>query len=127
MGDRYLLNDEEPNRIESPEEMFHRVAAHLATNEKDVQHWTSEFERVMLAFDFISAGSLTRLVSNCVVLHMKDSLTSNFQTLKEVRDRIPIPSTQTSRIQMQAHHAKIFRPIILPSDLFGGIPHCSAE
>jgi ribonucleoside-diphosphate reductase alpha chain len=44
----------------------------------------------MLSFEFIpagrtlaNAGAMTKLVSNCVVLHMEDSLDSIFETLKE--------------------------------------------
>ena len=65
--------------------MFHRVAAHLASVEKDPATWTAKFEEVMDKFEFSRAGRTlaTTLVSNCVVLHMDDTLDSIFQTLKD--------------------------------------------
>jgi ribonucleoside-diphosphate reductase alpha chain len=87
---RYLLSDPEERQFERPEEMFHRVAANIASEESDSTHWTSQFEQIMLSFEFIpggrtlaNAGSATSLVSNCVVLHMDDSIESIFETLKE--------------------------------------------
>lgn len=90
MKARYLIHDDDGNVSETPEQMFHRVAAHLASIEQDKERWTNEFEKVMLNFEFVpggrtlaNAGADTVLVSNCVVLHMEDSLDSIFQTLKE--------------------------------------------
>jgi ribonucleoside-diphosphate reductase alpha chain len=90
MKARYLMTDESTGELETPEGMFHRVAAKLASNEKDSEYWTRRFEEVMLRFEFIpagrtlaNAGAHTALVSNCVVLHMDDSLESIFETLKD--------------------------------------------
>lgn len=87
---RYLLQDDEGNIIENPEEMFVRVANSLASVEKDQEKWRQEFYKIMHNFEFLpggrtlaNAGSDTKLVANCVVLHMEDSLDSIFETLKE--------------------------------------------
>ncbi|OHT02898.1 Ribonucleotide reductase, all-alpha domain containing protein [Tritrichomonas foetus] len=87
---RYLMQDEKEKFLENPEQMFHRVASNLASTEKDSELWTTKFEKIMKSFEFIpagrtlaNAGAKTKLVSNCVVLHMEDSLDSIFDTLKE--------------------------------------------
>ncbi|KAH0796698.1 ribonucleoside-diphosphate reductase, adenosylcobalamin-dependent [Histomonas meleagridis] len=87
---RYLQQDENNEIIETPEEMFQRVAKCLASVEKDEEKWSRIFSEVMTNFEFIpagrtlaNAGAKTALISNCVVLHMEDSLDSIFDTLKE--------------------------------------------
>ena len=90
MKTRYLLQDDEGQVIETPEQMFKRIAKHLAINEKEPEVWGKKFEDIMMNFEFIpagrtlaNAGAQTKLVSNCVVLHMDDSLDSIFQTLQD--------------------------------------------
>lgn len=90
MKSRYLIQDDAGNFVENPEKMFHRVASHLASVEADKEGWTAKFEEVMRNFEFspagrtlANAGAATTLVSNCVVLHMDDTLDSIFQTLKD--------------------------------------------
>jgi ribonucleoside-diphosphate reductase alpha chain len=90
MKARYLMTNESTGELETPEEMFRRVASKIASTEKDKELWTRRFEEVMLRFEFIpagrtlaNAGARTALVSNFVVLHMDDSLESIFETLKE--------------------------------------------
>lgn len=90
MKARYLVHNEEGKVYETPEQMFTRVAKALASVETDKEKWTKEFEKVMMNFEFIpagrtlaNAGAKTDLVSNCVVLHMEDSLDSIFQTLQD--------------------------------------------
>lgn len=87
---RYLQQDDNGNIIETPEEMFHRVASKLASIETESGKWEKTFNDVMTNFEFVpagrtlaNAGAKTTLVSNCVVLHMDDSLESIFETLKE--------------------------------------------
>lgn len=87
---RYLMQDEATGEYETPEHLFHRVATHIASVEKDPEFWADKFESMMKSFEFVpggrtlaNAGAKTVLVSNCVVLHMQDSLDSIFETLKE--------------------------------------------
>ena len=90
MKSRYLVQDDSGNVVENPGQMFHRVAARLASVEKDPATWTAKFEEVMDKFEFsragrtlANAGAATTLVSNFVVLHMDETLDSIFQTLKD--------------------------------------------
>lgn len=94
---RYLVHDREGGVIESPEEMFFRVANTLAEVEymygkKDgeVSAFKNDFLEIMSKFEFIpagrtlaNAGAPTPIVPNCVVLHMEDSMDGIFQTLRE--------------------------------------------
>ncbi|MBU0459711.1 MAG: adenosylcobalamin-dependent ribonucleoside-diphosphate reductase [Nanoarchaeota archaeon] len=97
IGKRYLVRDEEGKIIENPEEMFARVAKALAEVEfqydkspEQVAEIQQQFLEVLTNFEFspagrtlANAGGPTRLVSNCIVLNIEDSMDSIFQTLKE--------------------------------------------
>jgi ribonucleoside-diphosphate reductase alpha chain len=94
---RYLKNDAEGNPIETPEEMYERVAQTLAAVEsrygksgEEVQELREQFYEVLSRFEFTpagrtltNAGSDTPVVANCIVLHFQDSMDSIFQTLRE--------------------------------------------
>lgn len=94
---RYLQQDDDGNPIETPEEMFTRVAARLANVERnygksgeEVEEWTEKFYEVLSNFEFTpagrtitNAGADTPVVANCIVLHFEDSMESIFDTLKE--------------------------------------------
>lgn len=93
---RYLQRDENGEVCETPEEMFDRVAKALAKveanygkNEKDIADLAEKFGEILNNFEFIpagrtlaNAGSKTRLVSNCIVLHFQDSMDGIFSTLR---------------------------------------------
>ncbi len=97
IGKRYLVRDEEGKVTENPEEMFERVAKALAEVEfnygkkaAEVEVIRQEFLDMMTHFEFTpagrtlaNAGGPTRVVSNCIVLNIEDSMDSIFQTLKE--------------------------------------------
>lgn len=82
---------------ENPQEMFHRVAVGLARVEKDygatdeeIEEWTTKFESIISNLEFMPAGrtlanvgAATRVVSNCIVLHIHDSMDEIFGTLHE--------------------------------------------
>ncbi len=94
---RYLVRDEEGELAESPEEMLERVADALSKveflygkSEEEVKKFYKEFLEITKSFEFTAAGRTianaggpTRVVSNCIVLHIEDSMDSIFQTLKE--------------------------------------------
>lgn len=94
---RYLVHDRDGNTIESPEEMFKRVADALASveyhynkNDEDVEALSGQFYEIMSSFEFIpagrtmtNAGAPTPIIPNCIVLHIGDSMDGIFQTLKE--------------------------------------------
>ncbi len=95
---RYLVRDDEKGSIvESPEGMFHRVADSLAAIERnygkgdtEVKHTAQQFWEVLSSFEFTpagrtlaNAGAPTPLISNCIVLHMEDSMKGIFKTLSD--------------------------------------------
>ncbi|MFH0836958.1 MAG: LAGLIDADG family homing endonuclease [Candidatus Aenigmatarchaeota archaeon] len=96
MAARYLVQDLDGNVVESPEEMFERVARSLAEIEKDygktdeqIKKFQKEFSSALMSLEFLpggrtltNAGGPTRLVSNCIVLHPDDSMEGIFETLK---------------------------------------------
>jgi ribonucleoside-diphosphate reductase alpha chain len=91
---RYLLKDETGNVIESPEEMFHRVARNVAAAEKehgeDEAAWTEKFFALMEGLKFLpnspammNAGKRLGQLAACFVLPVKDSMDSIFSSLKD--------------------------------------------
>lgn len=96
MRKRYLVKDERGNQ-ETPAEMFHRIAA--ATAGVEAKYGTSKRELLKIEKDFFdvmtrkeftpagrtitNAGGETRVVANCIVLPVLDSMESIFQTLKD--------------------------------------------
>lgn len=94
---RYLKQDEEGRPLETPEEMFRRVANTLAAKERaygksdeEIAQWSDRFYDVLSNFEFTpagrtvtNAGADTPVVANCIVLHFEDSMEGIFETLKE--------------------------------------------
>ena len=93
---RYLKKDEEGKVIETPEEMFRRVASAIAVadklygkNEKEIQKLEDDFYRIMTALEFLpnspcimNAGKEMGQLSACFVLPIEDSMESIFESLK---------------------------------------------
>ncbi len=92
---RYLKKDETREIIETPVEMFHRVAKHVAEVEKklasdvDITALEEEFFEMMVKFKFLpnsptlmNAGTPLGQLSACFVLEIKDSLESIFEAVK---------------------------------------------
>ncbi|HDH04624.1 MAG TPA: adenosylcobalamin-dependent ribonucleoside-diphosphate reductase [Nitrospirae bacterium] len=90
---RYLLRDEHGNIIETPEEMFHRVARTVASAEKiyggDAEKWELKFYDAMSNLLFlpntptlINAGKELGQLAACFVLPVNDSMKSIFDSLK---------------------------------------------
>ncbi|MCK9594274.1 MAG: vitamin B12-dependent ribonucleotide reductase [Candidatus Omnitrophica bacterium] len=93
---RYLKRDKSGKVIETPEEMFHRVARAIAEaelkynkTEKDVARMEDEFYRVMTSLEFVpnspclmNAGRDLGQLSACFTLPIEDSMDSIFETLK---------------------------------------------
>jgi ribonucleoside-diphosphate reductase alpha chain len=89
---RYLRQAPDGAVIETPVECFRRVAAAIALSEApDLRpFWTDQFFEIMRNCEFLPAGRTLSLagtgaplVSNCVVLHVEDSLDKIFQTLED--------------------------------------------
>ena len=93
---RYLKKDALGNVIESPEEMFYRVARNVAEAERFYGNRTSPeelseiFFRMMASLDFLpnspclmNAGRDLQQLAACFVLPIEDSLDSIFETVKQ--------------------------------------------
>ncbi len=92
---RYLSKDEEGNVIETPEEMFRRVAHTVAQadinyfNEEEVKKTEEEFFSMMKNLEFlpnsptlINAGRPLGQLSACFVLPIDDSMEAIFEAIK---------------------------------------------
>ncbi|MDD5023129.1 MAG: adenosylcobalamin-dependent ribonucleoside-diphosphate reductase [Candidatus ainarchaeum sp.] len=93
---RYLLKDEKGKVIETPSQLFRRVAKYLASvemqfsgNEKDVQYYEEAFFSMMTNFEFIpnsptlmNAGTSLGQLSACFVLGIVDNIDSIFDSVK---------------------------------------------
>ncbi len=93
---RYLKKDAGGRVIESPAEMFQRVAQNIAEAEGSYDHRTSTdelsetFFRMMASLDFLpnspclmNAGRDLQQLAACFVLPIEDSLDSIFETVKQ--------------------------------------------
>jgi len=92
---RYLTKDGEGRVVETPEEMFRRVAHHVASADllydpnADVKAREEEFYQAILSMEFLpnsptlmNAGRELGQLSACFVLPIEDSMRSIFDTLK---------------------------------------------
>jgi ribonucleoside-diphosphate reductase alpha chain len=83
---RYLNKDEEGNIVETPEELFRRVASAVA---RDNQQDAEQFFNMMYHLDFLpnsptlmNAGNPLGMLSGCFVIPIDDSIESIFDGIK---------------------------------------------
>jgi ribonucleoside-diphosphate reductase alpha chain len=92
---RYLRRDRQGRLVESPEQLFHRVASAVADGELQVEgprekaRWEDAFVGVMSSLDFLpnsptlmNAGSPSSQLSACFVLPVEDAMESIFDAVK---------------------------------------------
>lgn len=90
---RYLLKDPSGNVIETPEELFRRVARAISSPEKlygeEPSLWEERFYELMMSLKFLpnspllmNAGKEMGQLAACFVLPVEDSMISIFETLK---------------------------------------------
>jgi len=92
---RYLKKDKQGKVIETPEELFHRVAQAIAAAEltydpkTDVKTWEEQFYQLMANLEFLpnsptlmNAGRELGQLSACFVLPVDDSMESIFDAVK---------------------------------------------
>jgi ribonucleoside-diphosphate reductase alpha chain len=90
---RYLFKNEKGEVIETPEEMFRRVASHVAASEElygnSKEVWQERFFEIMTSLRFLpnsptlmNAGKDLGQLAACFVLPVDDSMKSIFDTLK---------------------------------------------
>jgi len=93
---RYLLKDENGKVIETPSELFRRVAQYVASGEKlfdgtdkEIEYYENAFYSVMTNFEFVpnsptlmNAGTQLGQLSACFVLGIKDNIIDIFDTVK---------------------------------------------
>jgi ribonucleoside-diphosphate reductase alpha chain len=96
LSHRYLKRDEHSNVVESPEDMFRRVANNIAQADllydghADLHKTESEFYRILSSLEFLpnsptlmNAGRPLQQLAACFVLPVEDSLESIFDAVKE--------------------------------------------
>lgn len=98
LAKRYLQKDADYKKVvETPEQMFERVAGALAAVERNfgkteaqIEEMKQDFYEILSRFEFTPAGrTLTNagtdlpIVPNCIVLNITDSMESIFDTLKD--------------------------------------------
>ncbi len=93
---RYLLKDADGKIIETPGQLFRRVAKHLASNEKNygadedtVKHYEEAFYQIMTNFEFLpnsptlmNAGTPLGQLAACFVLPVPDDIEGIFEAVK---------------------------------------------
>ncbi|MFH1521085.1 MAG: ribonucleotide reductase N-terminal alpha domain-containing protein, partial [Candidatus Micrarchaeota archaeon] len=93
---RYLLKDETGKTIETPSQLFRRVAKHLASNELNygadeitAKRYEDAFYQIMTNFEFLpnsptlmNAGTGLGQLAACFILPVKDDIEQIFESVK---------------------------------------------
>jgi ribonucleoside-diphosphate reductase alpha chain len=88
---RYLRRDAQQRIIETPGELFERVACGVAQAERDAARWAEVFYRQLSALEFLpnspclmNAGTGLGQLSACFVLPVPDSMVGIFEAVKQM-------------------------------------------
>ncbi len=96
LQNRYLIKDEKGEIIETPGQLFSRVArlvasaeANYGANEEQIKQWHKKYYDLMASLRFLpnsptlmNAGRPTGMLSACFVLPIEDSIEGIFETVK---------------------------------------------
>ncbi|MBD3312987.1 ribonucleoside-diphosphate reductase, adenosylcobalamin-dependent, partial [Candidatus Woesearchaeota archaeon] len=86
LKERYLLRNRKRKIIETPDQLFRRVAKAIADNrkqEKEFYEAMSSLEFMPNSLTLMNAGTEISQLSACFVLPLKDSLIDIYETLKQ--------------------------------------------
>src|SRR6516164_6355837 len=88
---RYLRRDAQRRIIETPRELFERVARGVAQAERDAERWAEAFYHQLSALEFLpnspclmNAGTALAQLSACFVLPVPDSMAGIFEAVKQM-------------------------------------------
>jgi ribonucleoside-diphosphate reductase alpha chain len=88
---RYLRRDAQRRIIETPRELFERVARRVAQAERDAERWAEAFYHQLRALEFLpnspclmNAGTALGQLSACFVLPVPDSMAGIFEAVKQM-------------------------------------------
>ncbi|MCF8143575.1 MAG: adenosylcobalamin-dependent ribonucleoside-diphosphate reductase [Deltaproteobacteria bacterium] len=94
---RYLMRDRNLNIVETPAELFRRVARHIAQAEliigtsADAERWQEIFLQMLTSLDFLpnsptlmNAGTSMGQLSACFVIPVEDTMEGIFNALKQM-------------------------------------------
>jgi len=91
LQNRYLRKDETGTVVETPVELFRRVAKHVASVETDGAKWEQPFFDMMWSRRFIpnsptlmNAGRPLGMLSACFVLPLEDSIADIMETARQI-------------------------------------------
>ncbi len=91
LENRYLKKDVSGKIVETPREMFERVARHVAAVEKKPERWVGPFTEMMWSLKFIpnsptmmNAGRPLGMLSACFVLPLEDSIPDIMETARQI-------------------------------------------
>lgn len=91
LENRYLKKDGKGVVIETPREMFERVARHVAAVEEDPDKWFGPFFDAMWSLKFVpnsptmmNAGRPLGMLSACFVLPLEDSIRDIMETARQI-------------------------------------------
>lgn len=91
LENRYLKKDEHGRIVETPRQMFERVARHVAAAEKDPERWFQPFFDLMWSLKFVpnsptmmNAGRPLGMLSACFVLPLEDSIPDIMETARQI-------------------------------------------
>ncbi len=91
LHNRYLRKDDKGEVVETPVELFRRVASHVASAEKDSDAWAGRFFDMMWSRRFMpnsptlmNAGRPLGMLSACFVLPLEDSIADIMETARQI-------------------------------------------